>query len=98
MAKNKTKNNRMPRRTSTKEAAGRDRDINVMAILADRHPYLVEDYAIHLYYLTKNHNPFFKVNDKRTINSEVAELIVDGKTFVRVNIYTGDITETPIED
>jgi len=94
----KYKNKKMPRRTSSKEAYDRDKSINVMAILADRHPNTVEDYAIHLYYLSNNHNPFFKVNDKRTINNELAELIIDNKWIAKVNIYTGVINKIPIQD
>jgi hypothetical protein len=95
MVKNKI--NKMPRRTSTREAAGRDKDINVMAILADKHPQNVDDYAIHLYY-RHTRSPFFRVDDKRILDNESAEIIVDSKKLVKVNIRTGVIQETPLDE
>lgn len=95
-----------PRRTSTKEAGDRNipapvkefrpyvnQNINVMAILADHHPMNGEDYAIQLFYRSKENrrNPFFTCTEKKMeSDNETAHITVNSNRY-QVNIRTGQI-------
>ncbi len=97
-----TKNDKSsaPRRTSTKEAVERSvppremrEKVNVMALLADMYPRNGEDYAVHLFYRSKENrrNPFFSCTSKfLDSDNETAHLVINDNKYV-VNIRTGVI-------
>lgn len=101
-------NKRGPRRTSLREVSEKSvsfqppvttEQIDVMAILAQRHPEKGEDYAIQLWFRSNKHNPFFKVQSKQLdmdIESatfmELSTLVVNNQMY-KVNIRTGVITK-----
>lgn len=93
----------MPKRTSSKEASERGHDkqadlrvvhnVNVLEILTNYHPERGEDYALHLYYRSNKHYPFFNCTFKSlNQNNEDATLVIDGKQY-QVNIRTGVIND-----
>ena len=98
---NKPVKSSAPRRTTTKEATERSqpapreyqKEINVMAILADPYPRNGEDYAMQLFYRSKQNrrNPFFTCHEKRLDNdNETAHLMINGSKY-QINIRTGSI-------
>jgi hypothetical protein len=95
-----------PRRTSTKEASERNAPqpvvqqqeqailIDVMPILADPHPMNGEDYALQLFYKSKeNHRNLNIQCTHKSLNqdNETATLVVNQKRY-EVNIRTGIIS------
>jgi hypothetical protein len=93
---------RGPRKTSLREVSEKSvsfhtpvvtEAIDVMAILAQRHPEKGEDYAIQLWCKSNKHNPFFKVQSKQLDEDmETATLVVNNQAY-KVNIRTGIIVK-----